>query len=111
MRYETRTERIGERVADLDWAAVDADAKSDWSKRSAGILRVVADAFAAGKPVKATTDGGWPRFGWKRVLDVGMYDGWPYWRPFPSVLLGGPFGSEWHSYNSLTDAVVEGEQP
>lgn len=51
---------------------------------------------------QATTDGGWPRVGWGTVLAVGMYDGWPYWRPVPSVMIAGPLGGEWHTFSSVT---------
>ena len=54
-----------------------------------------------GKSWEATTDGGWPRVGWGRVLAVGMYDGWPYWRPVPSVLIDGFLGASWHSFDSV----------
>lgn len=36
---------------------------------------------------------------WQRLITVGMYDGWPYWKPYPSLLVQGPLGSErmpWH---------------
>jgi hypothetical protein len=49
----------------------------------------------------ASTYTGWPRI-WHKVISVGMYIGWPYWRPIPSVLLQGPLGPEWHSFLSLT---------
>lgn len=52
---------------------------------------------------EATSDGGWPRVGWGRVLDVGMYDGWPYWRAVPSVLVAGTLGAEWHCFTSITE--------
>jgi hypothetical protein len=50
----------------------------------------------------ATTDGGWPKFGYHDVLRVGMYDVWPYWRPGPAMLMMGPLGSEWHWANEIT---------
>lgn len=50
----------------------------------------------------ATTDGGWPRVGWNKVIQIGMYDGWPFWKPVPSVCLLGPLGPEWHPWYSLT---------
>jgi hypothetical protein len=50
----------------------------------------------------ATTDGGWPKIGWKRVIQVGMYDGWPFWKPIPSFQLAGPLGAEWHPWYSLS---------
>lgn len=54
--------------------------------------------------MRVTTDGGWPRCGWGDVLDVGMYDGWPYWKPVPSVYSRGPLGGEWHCFSMLSGA-------
>ena len=59
--------------------------------------------LADGGEWMATTDGGWPRCGWGKVVAVGMYDGWPYWRPVPSVAIAGTLGTEWHSFSSVTD--------
>lgn len=58
--------------------------------------------LCSGGEWRATTDGGGPRIGWGKVLQVGMYDGWPYWRPVPSVLITGPLGPEWHSFRSIS---------
>jgi hypothetical protein len=39
----------------------------------------------------------------KRVVEVGMYDGWPYWRPVPAVSYVGPLGSiEYAFFNDLS---------
>lgn len=38
-----------------------------------------------------------------RVIAHGMYDGWPYWRPIPSVCVLTAFGAEWHSFLSVRD--------
>jgi hypothetical protein len=32
------------------------------------------------------------------LIAVGMYDGWPFWRPVPAVLVQGPIGPEWHHF-------------
>jgi hypothetical protein len=32
-----------------------------------------------------------------------MYDGWPFWRPVPSVLIAGPFGAEWHWFGAISE--------
>ena len=63
---------------------------------------------------EATTYGGWPRCGWGEVLKVGMYDGWPYWKPVPSVCIRSWIGGGvWSAFSSITDVrkrnVVEGE--
>lgn len=52
------------------------------------------------KKYQATTDGqGWY---FRDVLAVGMYDGWPYWKPMPSVMIQSALGGgEWHSYKNI----------
>lgn len=58
---------------------------------------------------EATTDGGWPRCGWGEVIKVGMYDGWPWWRPVPSVCIRSWTGAGvWCSFASITD--IRGRQ-
>ena len=52
---------------------------------------------------EATPDGGIPRVGWGRVLKVGMWDGWPFWRPVPSVLIDGWAGPEWSWWFGISD--------
>jgi hypothetical protein len=42
----------------------------------------------------------------RKVLAVGMYDGWPHWKPFPSVLVESWSGSEWQGFTYLR-AIVE----
>lgn len=105
MRYETVTRRIGECIGPVDWSYdfmqhfQDATDKDERCKRAMDWLRQIEadkDAFVA------TTDGGWPRCGWGDVIGVGMYDGWPWWRPTPSVCIRGPFGGEWHSFYTIT---------
>lgn len=111
MRTETHTVRIGERVGDIDWGydfrqhfnnMCTSDARRDEAcARSVAQLRAIDTAFREGRKVRVTTDGGWPRFGWGDVLDVGMYDGWPYWKPTPAVLKSGVFGGEWKFFHGL----------
>ena len=59
---------------------------------------------------EATTDGGWPRCGWGSIVHIGMYDGWPYWKPVPSVFITSMFVGDWHSFDCITNIRVKGEQ-
>lgn len=34
------------------------------------------------------------------IIEICMYDGWPYWEPRPAVHFIGPIGPEWHFFNS-----------
>lgn len=36
----------------------------------------------------------------RMILDVAMYDGWPYWTPRPAVHVIGVLGPEWHFFDS-----------
>ena len=117
MRTYTQTVREGERVGDIDWGydflshfgnlCTNDDGRAEACERSKDRLRKIQDAFTAGIEVRTTTYGGWPRIGLKRVIDVGMYDGWPFWKPTPSVQTMGTLGPEWHSFSSLTDMEIK----
>jgi len=39
---------------------------------------------------------------WHGLTAVGMYDGWPWWSPVPSVLYQTWAGSEWTSFDHIT---------
>lgn len=112
MRTETRTVRIGERVGDVDWLydfrnhfnnlCTSDERRDEACEQAKDRLRKMEEAVKSGAEIRATTDGGWPRCGLNRVIDVGMYDGWPYWRPVPSVQTMGTLGTEWHSFSAIT---------
>jgi hypothetical protein len=116
MRVETRTVRVGEKVGEVDWdydfrSHFDSmgspndrkDARCEQAKRW---LRQIEDRLRAGEDVYATNDGGWPRCFRRKVCGVGMYDGWPYWRPVPSIYLVGPYGGEWWAFSEITDIYL-----
>lgn len=114
MRTYTETVREGTKVAEVDWSydfrqhfnnyCTSDDGRDEICAKSVQRFREIAEAFAAGKTVRATTYGGWPRCGYGEVLDVGMYDGWPYWKPVPSVFTRSALGGgEWHCFAMLTD--------
>jgi hypothetical protein len=109
MQYRTVTERVGELLGPIDWSY-------DFHQHDCGNpvrvdecvekLRTLEAGIANGEQWQATTDGGWPRVGWGRVRAVGMYDGWPFWRPTPSVDIDGVFGGEWHYFGAVTDIAL-----
>lgn len=43
---------------------------------------------------------------WCTLYHVGLYDGWPYWRPYPSFVREGPLGPETHSYYQIHSVRV-----
>lgn len=107
MITRTITEHVGEYLGPVDWSY---DFSShDWTESRGGVNpESSARAKAWLKQIEAaldkylvTTDGGWPKIGWKSVIRVGMYDGWPFWKPTPSIQIAGTLGSEWHPWYSL----------
>lgn len=117
MRTEQVTIKVGERVGELNWLY---DFSShDWNHSGAvnpdhnlncmARLRTLWASFGLGQRWEATTDGGSPRCGWGKVLDIGMYDGWPHWKPVPSVLIASRLGASWHPYYSITDIRTGGQ--
>lgn len=110
MKTVTFTERVGEFLGPVDWdydfrqhfnclCTSDAgrDEACDKQKRR---LKMVAESP---EHFEVTTYGGWPRCGWGSVVLVGMYDGWPYWRPVPTVAYRTSLGVEHASFCSITN--------
>lgn len=108
MKTRTVTVREGERLGDVDLNhesfSVPSSGDQDWQDERIRRFREMCEGIARGEKWEATVDGGWPRVGWGEVLDIGMYDGWPYWKPMPSFFLRSWLGGEWHSWHSLTEA-------
>lgn len=112
MQYRTVTERIGERLGDIDWNYDFASHR--WTSSRGGInpelvprevemLRQVESALKEGKRVQVTTYGDHLN----DVVDCGMYDGWPHWKPVPSFQIRNWLGVEWHGFYSLGRVVIE----
>lgn len=107
MKTRQVTEYIGEDVGPVDWnydffshfSGFCGSDKESYCAKHVERLRLLCN----GEEWEATTYGGWPRCGWGRVLKVCMYDGWPYWRPVPSVLTHGTLGGEWHPFCAITN--------
>jgi hypothetical protein len=82
MRYETVTHRIGENVGPVDW-------DHPLATRMPPIWR-----SAAGTPDAFLYNG-------RSIVEICMYDGWPYWTPTPAIHYIGPLNSgEWDFFNS-----------
>lgn len=117
MKTRTVTESVGENMGPIDWSYdflshFDTLCANDAGKlreceMAKERLRQIEQAFKAGKPIRATVYGGWPRCGLNVVVDVGMYDGWPFWRPVPSVQTKSWLGCEWHGFSFITDIADE----
>lgn len=114
MRTETRTVRIGEWLGPVDWDGFDfEDAMSGMYRchprdgarlrqQKIDQFRKLDEAIKRGERYEATTYGGIPRCGWGEVVQIGMYDGWPYWKPYPSVRIANYLG-ETASFTSIVE--------
>ena len=106
MKTRQVTERIGENLGPIDWTfdfkSFDATTQ-DHRIESAAELRKMEVAFnekesgdviMAHMSVTQTSS---------EVLAIGMYDGWPFWRPIPSFAVLSPLGGgEWHPFYYLS---------
>lgn len=111
--FITDTRADGELLGSVDWAypfelhGWNHGGSSNPRSVRKGIEKlqalVAADETGRLHEWEATTDGGWPRIGWGAVLAVGMFQGWPYRRPVPGVLIRTRLGAEWSAFASLSD--------
>ncbi len=88
VKYRTVTEREGEWHDDLpiDWA------HEHISKFTAEQTAELREMEKHPERFEATADSGWPAGGWRTVFKLGMWDGWPYWKPTPTILAAGIIG-------------------
>lgn len=107
MRTRTVTVREGELLGPVDWTY--DFASHGWDRGGACNPETVAESIEVLRKIEAEPSR-WKvwthsepfsdRYG--RVISVGMYDGWPYWRPVPSVFLTtAAGGGEWSSFFGL----------
>jgi len=86
MRTWTETHREGTDVGPIDWS-------HPWAKDMPPIWRE-----AEQKPEDFVLDTG--TLCDKPVIAIRMYDGWPYWKPGPAILVEGTLGAEWQWFTS-----------
>lgn len=110
MRIVTEERRIGENLGPIDWSY---DFTShDWSSGLGGVnpevsrdgaarLREVEAALSQGQRVTVMM-----HQNYHEVITVGMYDGWPFWRPVPSVLTQTCLGGEWSPWYNIQGVEV-----
>lgn len=98
-RTVTVTEREGEELGPIDWN------HPNLINLDPARIAVLRDAEQNPEAFEATADGGWPRVGWGQVLRVVMYDGWPYWKPMPTVVSLGWYGSRHDQITNRTPDV------
>jgi len=93
----------GELLGPIDWAY--DFAQHDWDHGGSMNPKYLQEKVAMlrqldnGGEWEATNGTGWPKIGWGRVSSIGMYDGWPYWKPVPSIYIE---GTGWASFASFS---------
>lgn len=113
MKTYTVTKREGELLGPIDWTfnfrgAFDNQCTSDANRdaaceRAKARLKEVEDGMAAGKRYRVLVSE-W----WHTVYSVGMYDGWPFWKPYPSFrvsedVLGGTTWEPFYNINAVEE--------
>lgn len=87
MRTRTVTVHEGEMTGPIDWEhPIAKDMPPIWRE-------------AEKSPENFLLHGDHPA---QAIYAIGMYDGWPYWKPTPAMLVAGPIGSEWKFFNSYS---------
>ena len=112
MLRRTVTERIGEYLGPVDWSynfLPHFDGYCGMDKEAYCQEHVVRLRRLSDEPERylVSTYGGWPRI-WHELVHVGMYDGWPYWKPVPSVCTRSWLGPEWHDFSCITNIMDKG---
>lgn len=115
MRTWTEIHREGELLGPVDWSY--DFTQHDWGRGNCGgvnpestaaateMLKQAERALLAGKRVTCRC------YGLNHTLvAVGMYDGWPFWKPVPSICVSTRMGSEWHPWYCVAGIKVESQE-
>ena len=106
MKTRQVTERIGENMGpidtEFDWRSIGWDQEGSFNPALTqgcwDALLALNEAIHSGRKMQVLLYGNW-----HDVLDIGMYDGWPHWKPYPSVCIATTaFGAEWHGFEDIT---------
>jgi hypothetical protein len=104
---ETITHREGEWLGPIDYSY-------DWNQyntfpnnpeyrlKKIEKLKEIEKLFQAGEKIRIYYD---PILAGE-LLEIGMYDGWPFWKPTPAVLLRHWSGSEVHFWYSVGEYEI-----
>lgn len=107
MKSRTVTVCEGEYLGPVDW---DYDfSQHAWGPNKSGVNPA---CIEQGKKLlrELTAPGSWLAMTYSvynEVLRVGMYDGWPFWKPTPYVCVMNTLGPEWHPFYSIV-AIKKG---
>jgi hypothetical protein len=83
MRTYTITAQEGENMGPVDWSHPTA----------CGMPAIWRDAEK--RPNRFLFNG-------RPIIQICMYDGWPYWTPRPAVMFMGPIGAEWNFFDGYS---------
>ncbi len=106
MKYSTQIVREGELLGPIDW---EYDFRQHFT--NIGSPESTKDEYyarAVERLRRISEPGEWQVYLshgsiWKDVYQVGMYDGWPFWKPTPALLTSGTLSPEWHFFYDLQD--------
>jgi len=106
MKTRTVIERIGENMGPIDWSydfrshfnnhCLSDEGRDEECRKHVERLREIVAGIERGEYWVAECYGVQ-----NPIIDVGMYDGWPYWKPTPSIALRSWLGVEWHPFHSI----------
>ena len=115
MRTHTVTKRVGEFLGPVDWSFGFAEAGKDmcscgsdvahqeFMARALSCLHEAELALWEGYTVYLNEGSLWN----SKVLCVGMYDGWPFWKPYPFYCTETAAGADWRPwYNAKRIRIV-----
>lgn len=103
MRTYTVTQREGEYLGPIDWSWFEENPPRDRYEEQ--IIAWLKDIEADKEAWLVSNDGGAPKMWHRRVIQIGMYDGWPYWKPRPALRIEGPLGPEWVWWDRITEVI------
>jgi hypothetical protein len=108
MKTYQQTVRVGEKTGEIDWSynflqhfssyCCTGAVKQEMCDRAVQMLREIEQLHKEGKKL-TVAHRGYDR----KLLDIGMYDGWPFWKPTPALMVVDPvFGNGvWEFYYDL----------
>ena len=104
MRAKQVTQYEGELLGPIDWShnfsdwfdswCVSETTRRDMLFEQIELLWQIERAHLKGERIEVLT--GFGSDYWYPLLGIGMYDGWPWWKPMPSICVYRVLGAEWH---------------
>ena len=105
--------REGELVGPIDWNynfwphfssyCCDDDRKREFMERQIENLFALERRFFKGELLRVR-EGDY----WHDLIDMGMYDGWPYWKPVPSIFVRSVLGGgTWRQFPCVDEFGVQ----